>query len=39
MIQDLSILPTLGLEDIPKEIPFVDAETKMIGGVKVHFFD
>lgn len=33
------MLPTLGLSDIPKEIAFVDRETKMIGNVKVHFFD
>jgi Zn-dependent M16 (insulinase) family peptidase len=33
------VLPTLGLSDIPKEITFVDRDTKMIGNVKVHFYD
>ena len=35
----MTVLPTLSLSDIPKQIAFTDSEVKMIGNVKVHFFD
>jgi Zn-dependent M16 (insulinase) family peptidase len=38
-LQDHTVLPTLSLSDIPKQISFTDSEMKMIGNVKVHFFD
>ena len=37
--QDNHVLPTLTLADIPKQIEFTDRETRMIGTVKVHFYD
>lgn len=38
-LQDHTVLPTLGLTDIPKEIPMIDCETKIIGKTKVHYYD
>lgn len=35
----MTVLPTLSLSDIPKQIAFTDSEVKMIGNVKVHFYD
>lgn len=37
--QDHHVLPSLNLDDIPKQIEFTDCETRMIGNVKVHFYD
>lgn len=37
--QDHTVLPSLSLADIPKNIEFTDKETRMIGNVKVHFYD
>lgn len=33
------MLPTLTLEDIPKQIEFVDRDIRMVGNVKLTFFD
>lgn len=38
-LQDHTVLPTLSLNDIPKQITFTDSEVKMVGKVKVHYFD
>lgn len=32
-------MPTLSLSDIPRELSFIDSEVKMIGNVKVHYYD
>ena len=37
--QDHNVLPSLTLSDIPKQIEFTDAETRMLGNVKVKFYD
>ena len=33
------MLPTLSLSDIPKSIVYTDSEIKMIGNIKVHYYD
>ena len=33
------MLPTLSLSDIPKQITYTDSEVKIIGNLKVHFFE
>ena len=38
-LQDHNVLPSLTLQDIPKNIEFTDSETRMIGNVKTHFYD
>ena len=38
-LQDHNVLPSLTLDDIPKQIEFVDKDIRMIGNVKVTFFD
>jgi Zn-dependent M16 (insulinase) family peptidase len=38
-LQDHTVLPTLTLNDIPKQIVFTDSEVKMVGNVKVHFHE
>ena len=38
-LQDHNVLPSLTLNDIEKNIEFTDAETRMLGNVKVHFYD
>ena len=38
-LQDHTVLPTLSLNDIPREISFTDSEVKMIGNVKVNYYD
>ena len=35
----MSVLPTLTLADIPRQMPFVERESKTIGNVKVHFYE
>ena len=37
--QNHDVLPSLSISDIPKQIEFTDSETRMIGNVKVHFYD
>ena len=37
--QDHNVLPSLSLQDISKNIEFTDSETRMLGNVKVHFYD
>lgn len=37
--QDHNVLPSLTLADIPKQIEFTDSETRMLGNVKVKFYD
>jgi len=39
MLQDHTVLPTLTLNDIPKQLVFTDSDVKMIGNVKVHFYE
>lgn len=38
-LQDHTVLPTLSLSDIPKEITYIDRQTKTIGNVKVHYYE
>lgn len=38
-LQDHNVLPTLGLDDIQKQIEFTDSEAKYVGKVKVNYFD
>jgi len=38
-VQDLSILPSLEIEDIPRQIEFVDRDIKRVGGVSTHWFE
>lgn len=33
------MLPSLSLADIPKQVEFVDREIRMVGNVKIAFFD
>ena len=38
-VQNMNVLPTLTLNDIPRNIQFTDAEVKYIGKVKTHFYE
>ena len=38
-LQNLDVLPSLTLTDIPKQIEYVDSDVRMVGNIKIHFFD
>lgn len=38
-LQNVQVLPTVTLADIPRTIEFTDSEVKYVGGVKTHFYE